>query len=216
MRWAAGIAAVAAVAMVVAGCSKNGATQSNQQAQKKEKQVEKKAASLPGSDMVKATRDQTKDGGVLNLSIENLPANFNPAEADANEVGIVPYQQSTLPQFVSSDEAGSAVANPNFTKSFKIISQNPFQVEYVLNPKAAMFFIALFPLAVNVATPKLVQAGYGLWMTLATMGWFCFVSLVFTKPEVRRRFLHYGHWIDRALGIVFLGFALSLALASLK
>jgi RhtB (resistance to homoserine/threonine) family protein len=86
----------------------------------------------------------------------------------------------------------------------------------VLNPKAALFFIALFPLAVNVATPKLVQAGYGLWMTLATMAWFCFVSLVFTKPEVRARFLHYGHWIDRALGVVFLGFALSLALASLR
>jgi len=136
MRWAAGIAAVAAVAMVVAGCSKNGATQSNKQAQKKEKQVEKKAASLPGSDMIKASRDQTKDGGVLNLSIENLPANFNPAEADANEVGIIPFYQTTLPQFVSSDEAGNAVANPNFTKSFKIISQDPFQVEYVLNPKA--------------------------------------------------------------------------------
>ena len=86
----------------------------------------------------------------------------------------------------------------------------------VLNPKAALFFIALFPLAVNVATPKLIQAGYGLWMTLATMGWFCFVSVVFTKPAVRRRFLHLGHWIDRVLGVVFLGFALSLALASLR
>ena len=136
MRWAAGIAAVSAVAMVVAGCSKNGATTSNKQAQKKEKQVEKKAASLPGTDMIKATRDQIKDGGVLNLAIENFPANFNPAEADANEVGIIPFYESTLPQFVTSDEAGDAVANPNYTKSFKIVSQNPFQVEYVLNPKA--------------------------------------------------------------------------------
>jgi RhtB (resistance to homoserine/threonine) family protein len=86
----------------------------------------------------------------------------------------------------------------------------------VLNPKAALFFISLFPLAVSVTTPKLIQAGYGLWMTLATMAWFCFVSLVFTKPEVRRKFLHYGHWIDHALGVVFLAFAASLALASLR
>lgn len=86
----------------------------------------------------------------------------------------------------------------------------------VLNPKAALFFISLFPLAVSVTTPKLIQAGYGLWMTLATMAWFCFVSLVFTKPEVRKKFLHYGHWIDRALGVVFLAFAVSLALASLR
>ncbi|MBI2496614.1 MAG: LysE family transporter [Opitutae bacterium] len=85
----------------------------------------------------------------------------------------------------------------------------------VLNPKAAMFFISLFPLAVSVHTPKLIQAGYGLWMTLATAAWFCFVSVVFTREEVRRSFLTHGHWIDRALGVVFLGFALSLAFATL-
>ncbi|MFI5355280.1 MAG: LysE family transporter, partial [Desulfobaccales bacterium] len=86
----------------------------------------------------------------------------------------------------------------------------------VLNPKAALFFIALFPLAVNPATPKLIQAGYGVWMILATMVWFSFVSVVFTRPEVRRRFLRLGHWIDRALGVVFLAFALSLAVAFLR
>lgn len=86
----------------------------------------------------------------------------------------------------------------------------------VLNPKAALFFISLFPLAVSVATPKLIQVGYGVWMTLSTMAWFTFVSVVFTRDEVRRRFLRHGHWIDRALGVVFIGFALSLVLAKLK
>jgi threonine/homoserine/homoserine lactone efflux protein len=69
---------------------------------------------------------------------------------------------------------------------------------------------------VNVHTPKLIQAGYGLWMTLATAAWFCFVSVVFTREEVRRSFLRHGHWIDRALGVVFLGFAASLAFATLR
>jgi len=86
----------------------------------------------------------------------------------------------------------------------------------VLNPKAAMFFISLFPLAVSVHTPKLIQAGYGLWMTVATAAWFSFVSVVFTREEVRRSFLRHGHWIDRALGVVFLGFAASLAFATLR
>ena len=86
----------------------------------------------------------------------------------------------------------------------------------VLNPKAALFFIALFPLAVSLHTPKLIQAGYGLWMTVATAAWFCFVSVVFTREEVRRRFLAHGHWIDRALGVVFLGFAVSLVFATLR
>ena len=86
----------------------------------------------------------------------------------------------------------------------------------VLNPKAALFFISLFPLAVSVTTPKLVQAGYGVWMTLSTMAWFSFVSVVFTQEKVRRRFLRHGHWIDRVLGVVFIGFAVSLVLAKLN
>ena len=32
---------------------------------------------------------------------------------------------------------------------------------------------------------------------------------------VRRSFLQHGHWIDRALGVVFLGFALSLVFTTL-
>ena len=86
----------------------------------------------------------------------------------------------------------------------------------VLNPKAALFFISLVPLAVSVTTPKLVQAGYGVWMTLSTMAWFSFVSVVFTQEKVRRRFLRHGHWIDRGLGVVFIGFAVSLVLAKLN
>jgi len=86
----------------------------------------------------------------------------------------------------------------------------------VLNPKAALFFIALFPLAVSMTTPKWIQVGYGLWMTVTTVLWFSFVSVVFTKAQVRQGFLRHGHWIDRALGVVFLGFAASLAFTSLR
>jgi RhtB (resistance to homoserine/threonine) family protein len=86
----------------------------------------------------------------------------------------------------------------------------------VTNPKVALFFLALFPLAVSVTTPKWIQAGYGLWMTLTTIGWFSFVAVIFAKEPVRRAFLRHGHWIDRALGVLFLGFALSLAVTSLR
>ena len=84
----------------------------------------------------------------------------------------------------------------------------------VLNPKVALFFIALFPLAVSATTPKLIQVGYGAWMTGATIAWFSFVAFMFTREAVRRKFLRFSHWIDRALGLVFLGFAVSLALAN--
>jgi RhtB (resistance to homoserine/threonine) family protein len=85
-----------------------------------------------------------------------------------------------------------------------------------LNPKCTLFFISLFVLIVSPHTPKLIQAGYGVYMSVATAVWFCVVSVLFTHREVRSRFLRFGHWIDRALGVVFLGFAISLALATIK
>ena len=48
------------------------------------------------------------------------------------------------------------------------------------------------------------------------MGWFSLVSVVFTRESVRQSFLRHGHWIDRALGVVFIALASLLALASLR
>lgn len=84
------------------------------------------------------------------------------------------------------------------------------------NPKAALFFIALFTVVIDPHTPRLIQAGYGLWMAVATAGWFTFVSFAFTQERVRSTFLRNGHWIDRVLGLVFLGFAASLVIATVR
>lgn len=85
-----------------------------------------------------------------------------------------------------------------------------------LNPKAALFFIALFATVINPATPRLVQAGYGLWMAAATATWFTCVSIFFTREQVRRAFLRFGHWFDRGMGVLLLALAARLALASLR
>jgi RhtB (resistance to homoserine/threonine) family protein len=86
----------------------------------------------------------------------------------------------------------------------------------VLNPKAALFFIALFLTVINPGTPRAVQAGYGLWMALATAAWFSCVSLFFTRADVRRTFLRIGHWFDRGMGVLLLALAARLALASFQ
>lgn len=84
-----------------------------------------------------------------------------------------------------------------------------------LNPKATLFFIALFSVVIDPRTPRLVQIGYGAWMAIVTAGWFVIVSFAFTQETLRRRFLRHGHWIDRALGVVFIAFAASLVVANL-
>jgi RhtB (resistance to homoserine/threonine) family protein len=81
-----------------------------------------------------------------------------------------------------------------------------------LNPKATLFFIALFATVISGQTPRWILAGYGMWMSVATMGWFCLVSVLVTREGVRRKFLSNGHWVSRVLGVVLLGFAVSLVL----
>jgi len=83
-----------------------------------------------------------------------------------------------------------------------------------LNPKAVLFFVALFSAGISTTTPRWVLAGYCLWMALVTAAWFSLVSMIFTRPEIRARFLRIAHWVDRATGAVLLLFALRLALAS--
>jgi len=83
-----------------------------------------------------------------------------------------------------------------------------------LNPKATLFFLAVFSVVIDPQTPRLVQAGYGLWMAVMTAAWFSLVSLVFTQEPVRRAFLRLGHWFERAMGAVLLGLGVRLAFAS--
>ena len=85
-----------------------------------------------------------------------------------------------------------------------------------LNPKATLFFVALFSVVINPRTPVLIQTGYGLWMALVTMGWFMLVSLFFSQDRVRAGFLRFGHWFERAMGAILLALGVRLALASAR
>ena len=84
-----------------------------------------------------------------------------------------------------------------------------------LNPKATLFFLSLFPLAISRQTPLLVQAGYGLYLALATAVWFCAVALLFSQARVRRGVVRLGHWFDRLMGAVLVGLGIKVAFSEL-
>ena len=114
------------------------------------------------------------------------------------------------PREAAAVAGGNAAALPSTRSAFA----TGFMTN-ALNPKVTLAFLSMFLLVISPTTPKWIQAGYGLWMVFATMGWFSLVSVFFTRADVREGFLRHGHWIDRALGVVFLGFAASLVFASL-
>jgi len=86
----------------------------------------------------------------------------------------------------------------------------------VLNPKATLFFVSLFSVVISPGTPIALQAGYGLYMALATGLWFAMVAVFFTLPQVRRSFNRFGHWLDRLMGGVLLVLAGQLLLSTVS
>jgi len=80
-----------------------------------------------------------------------------------------------------------------------------------LNPKATLFFLSLFTVIIDPATPLVIQAGYGLYMALATALWFSCLSFFFGHNSVRRLFYRIGHWFDRLTGVILIGLGLQFA-----
>ncbi|MDR0479678.1 MAG: LysE family transporter [Burkholderiaceae bacterium] len=78
------------------------------------------------------------------------------------------------------------------------------------NPKAMLFFLAIFTTIVSARTPLRIQIGYGIWMCCVTAIWFCLVSFLFSTARVRQRFERLGHWFERVMGGLLLLFAVRL------
>ncbi len=82
----------------------------------------------------------------------------------------------------------------------------------VLNPKATMFFLALFTNIISIETPYWIQTFYGLWLVVYTMLWFSFIAWIFSRNVVRVWYQKQGHYIDWAMGVFLLLIALRLLL----
>ena len=81
------------------------------------------------------------------------------------------------------------------------------------NPKATLFFLAIFTSLISENTPLQVQALYGAWMCFVNALWFVIVALFFSNPGVRLLFLRMGHWFERSMGVILILFAGRLVLS---
>ncbi|MFT6897344.1 MAG: threonine/homoserine/homoserine lactone efflux protein [Paraglaciecola sp.] len=79
-----------------------------------------------------------------------------------------------------------------------------------LNPKATLFFLSVFAVAVSGDTPTSIKMIYGLYLALATGLWFCILSYFLSTEKVRVFIGEKGYWFDRLMGLVLLALALKL------
>jgi threonine/homoserine/homoserine lactone efflux protein len=81
-----------------------------------------------------------------------------------------------------------------------------------LNPKATIFFLAIFTSIVSTTTPLFTQILYGGWMCLVNTLWFIVVSLIFTQPIIRSGFLKYNFILEKVMGLLLGAIAIRLIL----
>ncbi len=72
------------------------------------------------------------------------------------------------------------------------------------NPKAPIYFLALFTVVLSPDLPPATLAIYGAWIMVLQWLWFSLVATVFAHDAIRGRLLAVSHWIDRVFGIAMI------------
>jgi threonine efflux protein len=76
------------------------------------------------------------------------------------------------------------------------------------NPKAPIYFLALFTVVLSPELPAPTLVAYGAWIMLLQWAWFSLVALLFAHHHVRDRLIGLRHWIDRAFGAAMVAMGL--------
>lgn len=79
-----------------------------------------------------------------------------------------------------------------------------------LNPKATIFFLAIFTTIIHPQTSFSTQVFYGVWMCFIAALWFSLVSMIFSHQHIRQSFLKKGWLLDKVVGSVLIVLATQL------
>lgn len=81
----------------------------------------------------------------------------------------------------------------------------------LLNPKAVVFFTAVFTQFIGPGTPISVMALYGVTSVVIEIAWFSGVAVVLTDRRIKERFMGAVHWVERTCGGLMIGLGIKLA-----
>jgi len=88
----------------------------------------------------------------------------------------------------------------------------------VLNPKVALFYLALLPQFITAGDPHSVRHLLLLGLIASAIGLVMSLAYVFLAEKLTRRLLRrpaIGRWVNRAMGALFVGLGLRLAVEKL-
>lgn len=102
--------------------------------------------------------------------------------------------------------AGELVVNAPTTGS---AARDGFLVVF-LNPKVAVFFIALFSQVIGSETTWLEKLVYAATALFIDMGWYMFVAWSFSNPRWLGRLQRNVVWLERLFGVILIALAIRL------
>ena len=113
------------------------------------------------------------------------------------------------------DKAAPGDAIPDVPQAREMISgRKALSVGFftnLLNPKAVVFFTAVFTQFIGPGTPVSVMMLYGLTSVVIEIAWFSGVAVVLTDRRIKERFLGIVHWVERTCGGLMIGLGVKLA-----
>jgi threonine/homoserine/homoserine lactone efflux protein len=85
-----------------------------------------------------------------------------------------------------------------------------------LNPKIAVFFIALFSQVIGNDTPTLARIAYAMTAWFIDTVWYLAVAWLFSTPRWLAALQHRAVWFERLFGVILLALAGRLLLEALR
>lgn len=84
----------------------------------------------------------------------------------------------------------------------------------LLNPKATLFFLAVFSQIIEPETPLFWKLLSGVSASVIIASWFTGVSFFLTGEKMRNSFLKFSKWVDRFCGAALIALGIKLALST--
>jgi RhtB (resistance to homoserine/threonine) family protein len=84
----------------------------------------------------------------------------------------------------------------------------------LLNPKAALFFLAIFSQVIGPETPLFWKLLSGVSASVIITSWFTGVAFFLTGTAMRNVFLKLSKWLDRACGAALIALGVKIALSA--
>lgn len=84
----------------------------------------------------------------------------------------------------------------------------------LLNPKATIFFLALFTIIIKPETPIAWVIAFGIETVVVTIVWFTSLTLILSHPKVMKGLEKLEKYISKLVGMSLIGFGIALALVT--